>query len=314
VFSEFFPLKSGTTFNTIIRYHNLKKVELGALISAISFFNQHDKFHSIGGAKPYGYGKVKLSIKEIEKYLPSIIEFENEMNKFLGDRKWIEEERIINLFAMASNPKFDELLNYPEIENSDRENDFLIYKNNKQYLEKYVNQNPISNLVSLVAKKEAEDKEQADKIAEDINKKNELNIEREFNELKSSESIKDLENFRLKYPKYEKEVNDLITELNKKKANERLVLLKEQSLKSNLAGKKFDEFKLYLNNIIRKIKSFNEEQKNDIINAIKDYIKNNDQAFYKKKNKTESNEYPWTEIKKWIDETNVNKLYKEFNP
>lgn len=64
--TKFIPLASGTTFSGHIYFHNLKKVELGALISALTFNDHSECFHSIGEAKPLGFGKVKISIERIE--------------------------------------------------------------------------------------------------------------------------------------------------------------------------------------------------------------------------------------------------------
>lgn len=64
--TKFIPLASGTTFSGHIYFHNLKKVELGALISALTFNGHSECFHSIGEAKPLGFGKVKISIERIE--------------------------------------------------------------------------------------------------------------------------------------------------------------------------------------------------------------------------------------------------------
>lgn len=61
----FIPLKEDTVFGCTIRFHNLKEVELGALISALTFHNTDGCFHQLGQAKPYGYGKVKYDIELI---------------------------------------------------------------------------------------------------------------------------------------------------------------------------------------------------------------------------------------------------------
>lgn len=58
--SPFYPVNIGSVFTCKIRFHNLKKVEIGALIKAIEFDKQGS--HSIGFAKSYGYGKAKVEI------------------------------------------------------------------------------------------------------------------------------------------------------------------------------------------------------------------------------------------------------------
>lgn len=59
--SSFIPLKEGTIFSTTIRFHNLRPYELGALLYAISFCEQSSScYFSLGYAKPFGYGKIKV--------------------------------------------------------------------------------------------------------------------------------------------------------------------------------------------------------------------------------------------------------------
>jgi CRISPR-associated protein (TIGR03986 family) len=56
--SPFIPVEKGSVFRCKIRFHNLRKAEIGALLKAIHFNNKG--FHSLGFAKAYGYGKVKI--------------------------------------------------------------------------------------------------------------------------------------------------------------------------------------------------------------------------------------------------------------
>lgn len=60
------PLDKGSVFVCSIRYNNLKRVELGALISAIEL--RTSCYHSLGAFKPYGYGACDYCItSEIEE-------------------------------------------------------------------------------------------------------------------------------------------------------------------------------------------------------------------------------------------------------
>ena len=62
VTKSFVPLTANTKFTTKIHFHNLRGYELGALIAAITFCNQQTScFHSLGIAKPYGYGKLRVN-------------------------------------------------------------------------------------------------------------------------------------------------------------------------------------------------------------------------------------------------------------
>lgn len=138
VFASFKPLDIGTMFDFKVRFHNLKKVELGALISAITLHNNPKFSHSLGGAKPFGYGKIKVSITNItQEQQNTIDDFENLMDTHCQDicsKKWFETEQMIELFSMATSPKNDELLVYPSLEGG---NDFVKYKNQTKFLDKY---------------------------------------------------------------------------------------------------------------------------------------------------------------------------------
>lgn len=67
VTATFKPLSAGTKFTTIITFQNLRDYELGALLAAISFCQKQDTcFHSLGFAKPFGYGKLKVRNLQLE--------------------------------------------------------------------------------------------------------------------------------------------------------------------------------------------------------------------------------------------------------
>lgn len=60
---HFNPLPAGTHFRGMIRYHNLRPIELGALIWSLKLRNPDYYCHTIGMAKPYGYGRIRIRIK-----------------------------------------------------------------------------------------------------------------------------------------------------------------------------------------------------------------------------------------------------------
>lgn len=62
------PLAAGTVFKGKIRFFNLKPFELGALVSALTLFNDSTRFHSIGMGKPLGYGKISVTVEGISVY------------------------------------------------------------------------------------------------------------------------------------------------------------------------------------------------------------------------------------------------------
>lgn len=123
------PLDEGSIFECKIVVHNLLPVELGALISAITFHKNSDCFHNIGMGKPLGYGKIQVEINgfdgfdkpkdEYMKIFESAINYEifqektkkeerekcceNDQKSNLHDKKeeWHESRQIVNLFTMA---------------------------------------------------------------------------------------------------------------------------------------------------------------------------------------------------------------------
>ena len=125
------------TFSGKVRFHNLKKVEIGALISALTFHNNQDEFyHNIGMAKSLGFGKIKIGI-DTKPYQKHLIEYEMMMNRELN-RGWIETEQIKELFVMAYKElKIDDKLEYLVLDPDKNINKFVDAKNekiNKQYV------------------------------------------------------------------------------------------------------------------------------------------------------------------------------------
>ena len=139
---EFKPLPANSVFKGKIAFHNLKKVEIGALISAITFHGLIDKcMHNIGFAKPYGYGKIdiKLTLKDLEysqdEYLK---EFEKQMNEFVPN--WLKEKQLTELRSMAStNYKASNILRYQKLGDGKNGigNEFTNAKKNHEFLLPY---------------------------------------------------------------------------------------------------------------------------------------------------------------------------------
>lgn len=110
IFTRFKPLDAGTTFEGRIRIHNLRKSEIGALLSALTFHNTPDCFHSLGMAKPLGYGKIKLELSGLEGFNYSLEEYLREFELFLGlaensVEEWDKQPQITELFTMATEQK-----------------------------------------------------------------------------------------------------------------------------------------------------------------------------------------------------------------
>lgn len=115
-------LKKGAKFESVVRFHNLRPAELGALLSAITFHGNNDKcYHSIGFGKPYGYGKVEMADPkvfrmndatyqpepvDIDRYLDAYeAEMDNNMPKLQLTGRWRECQQVKELMTIASVPE-----------------------------------------------------------------------------------------------------------------------------------------------------------------------------------------------------------------
>lgn len=147
---EFIPLDQGTSFKGRITFHNLKECELGALIAALTFNGHPECCHSIGEAKPLGYGKVKIcidklsviSIKDIFAKTddPTQQETDYYFNKFKDvmteniGTGWENSNSIRELCAMARG--IDEEVNnnfsYMRMSTNRNENEFALNKSEKK--------------------------------------------------------------------------------------------------------------------------------------------------------------------------------------
>jgi len=126
ILTYFSPLPSESTFRGKIRFHNLKKVEIGALLFVLSLSNKEDSiYYSMGMAKPYGFGKIKLYLSELSlKYKKDeyIKEFETIMN---SDDLWNNEKPFSK---WESSEQVKELLSMMKVYNDD----YLTYGESNQ--------------------------------------------------------------------------------------------------------------------------------------------------------------------------------------
>ena len=79
-------LNKGVSFVERIHFHNLKPVELGATLSAITFHGMNDKcYHSLGFGKAYGYGKVKISDLKLQFVEGTVETYMSYYEDIMGD-------------------------------------------------------------------------------------------------------------------------------------------------------------------------------------------------------------------------------------
>jgi len=255
------PLKDGVKFLSKVKFHNLKKAEIGALLSAISFHNSEKCYHNLGMAKPYGYGKVKVDIVNMkglkyskEEYLKY---FESCMNAEIFDNKiqWHQSEQIVNLLTMAI-PQDDKNLEYMKL------TDFAKEKNDNSYLDRYVNLSGVEkqklknlslekdvtqynkDVQSVKEKKLQRQKEQEEerlkKQKEQEQKQEEDKFKKELQEIVSSDDEAKLQSFIAKYESSRfdiQEVKDRLYLIQEKKKAEKFTKINQQ------AQKAYDEVK-----------------------------------------------------------------------
>ncbi len=110
-------LPTGQKFNFRINVHNLRPMEIGAILSALTFHKTMTSFHTIGQAKNFGYGKlghadIKLQglKKSVDEYLR---DFELTMNIFTMGRKkpfkWNESKQLKKLVNITSDHELETL-------------------------------------------------------------------------------------------------------------------------------------------------------------------------------------------------------------
>ena len=141
VTKAFVPLTANTKFTANIHFHNLRDYELGAMIAAITFCNKQSTcFHSLGIAKPYGYGKLRvnnisISLRDGQKldyyYQAFITKLCNKV-QLKGEKEYLDS--LSYLFKVASG-RYDsqKSIRYPQM--NDKE--FETIKNQKLSLSEF---------------------------------------------------------------------------------------------------------------------------------------------------------------------------------
>lgn len=143
------PLKAGSVFTGKVRFHNLKPVELGALLSAITFHNTPGCFHQIGQAKPYGYGKVSMetvlslygtcSTKNAADFMTDFEEaIQTWMDKNMYHVEWNTSDQMKQLFTMSHQEiSGNDAFTYMVLDPKSRINDFTSAKADNLFLKPY---------------------------------------------------------------------------------------------------------------------------------------------------------------------------------
>lgn len=313
IFSQFVPLGPGANFKVKIRFHNLRRIEIGGLLSAITFHDNLDScYHSLGGAKPFGFGKIKI-IDLATKYLKdNEKEYLREFEKAVGENNI--ESNLRELLAMASNTE-DTTLDYPILDSDRNINQFLKYKSEKEYLHPFSTVNQVK--VLTIREKDKEYKQKQAEKDESFRKQQAAEEENTMAEqLKDSSNLESLKSFVDKYP-HNKNVSlflNKIDELNKMRRNIEADEMAKQVLQFENCD--FAGTKNQLNGLLRKNKQFrfSVEQCHQIEQQLRCCWEKDNKAFWKKNKVLRFNEFPWTDIKKWLGEEKAKSLFDELLP
>jgi len=271
------------TFSGKVRFHNLKKAELGALISSITFHNNQDSFyHNIGMAKSLGFGKIKINM-EISKYNEALQEFEivmNEWSKEKNKTSWIDTEQMKELFTMAfKNLNIDAQLKYLELDPDKKINEFVDAKNLKLHRD-YVGRDclpkvskmfdlgdnyPKTLLTDEVLQERAKKREKEKRRQEHNNK---------LKEAQNTDNIQIIKNFIAEYPEDEnaKKLQEKVDSIDlEQKANKHAeVNIKVKSAYEALLKKKGT--KGFTKDCDKFIKKWKAEKNNKGSNIVLEYV------------------------------------------
>lgn len=115
VHTLFHTIPAGTEFTAQIAVHNLRGIEVGALLSALTFNETSGTYHNIGMAKAYGYGKCVISVEKLEGFTKTkeqyFHEFESAISDFCKEKlghNLTEDKSISILLAVASEDHNDQ--------------------------------------------------------------------------------------------------------------------------------------------------------------------------------------------------------------
>lgn len=161
VTSKLKPLQAGAKFSGVIRFHNLRPAELGALVWALTWGSNATLRHSLGMGKPYGYGNVAVQItgaqithnsdptqdfaveNDAHASAQKLAFTVNALTKMMQNKlsQWPNTPELRELYAMA-NPAVGDAaaqkgqLRYPMLNPTKRVNDFKDIKNSNSKLAK----------------------------------------------------------------------------------------------------------------------------------------------------------------------------------
>lgn len=129
--TRFQPLPAGTKFLAHIDIHNLKPEELGAFLWAIDFGGDEKARHTLGMARPLGFGRVQMrvvsqDIRDMGCNLVDIATMRARFEQWMGNQisGWRNSAQIKELIALAQ-PVPPEKALYQRLDPGQRTNEFV---------------------------------------------------------------------------------------------------------------------------------------------------------------------------------------------
>lgn len=107
--SHFNALPAGLEFTCRIVVHNLRKAEIGALLSSITFNQTEECYHNIGMAKAFGYGIIECRIKALHGLQHTVSEYIDSFDELMAyflhkNGRSISSEESYRLLASIASP------------------------------------------------------------------------------------------------------------------------------------------------------------------------------------------------------------------
>lgn len=143
--TTFKAIPEGQTFRLRIALHNMRPMEIGAVLAALTLNGTEGAFFNLGLAKGFGYGKCKIEMDDVQLWGFShdaryyMHEFEEEMSTFTYEnsyQQWAETESITQLIKIFSEHddetvKMMELKEYEEGKNEKKSSFNPLHEFNK---------------------------------------------------------------------------------------------------------------------------------------------------------------------------------------
>ncbi|MCQ2259189.1 MAG: TIGR03986 family CRISPR-associated RAMP protein [Bacteroidaceae bacterium] len=164
VMTHFNAIPQGQTFRCRIALHNLRKLEIGALLSSLTMGNTPNTYHNIGMAKSFGFGKIKCDVTlsglqySVEEYIRAF-----EMELMERGFNVTNNSSLNTLVAIASEHSADDMqmMSLDEYTENKKNSNFSMLKENSSKFHTY------STYEDIEKKREAEAEVQKERIEKD---------------------------------------------------------------------------------------------------------------------------------------------------